>query len=178
MSGVREDLPVEELAALICSTLDRHGVEAVLSGGSVVTIYTENAYRSFDLDFVQTGLARPVGEAMRELGFAREGRHWRHPRSPYLVEFPPGPVQLGDATVTAFAERSTRLGTLRLLAPTECVMDRLAAFYHWNDRQCLEQAVQVATRQRVDLDRLEAWSRSERALGKFTQFRERIRRVP
>jgi hypothetical protein len=34
VSEVREDLSVEELAALVCSTLERHGVRVVLSGGS------------------------------------------------------------------------------------------------------------------------------------------------
>ena len=35
MTEVLEDLTVEELAALVCSTLERHGVHVVLSGGSV-----------------------------------------------------------------------------------------------------------------------------------------------
>lgn len=174
MSEVHEGLPVEELAALVCSTLERHGVRVVLSGGSVVSIYCDNAYRSYDLDFIQLGLARRVDGAMQELGFQRDGRHWSHPRSQFLVEFPPGPVQVGDATVTEFAERSTRLGVLRLLAPTECVMDRLAGFYHWNDRQCLEQALEVVRRQPIDLVRIEAWSRRESALKKFDEFAERI----
>jgi hypothetical protein len=48
-------LSLEELAALVCSTLERHGVSVVLSGGSVVSIYSNNAYQSNDLDFIQTG---------------------------------------------------------------------------------------------------------------------------
>ena len=174
MTGVREDLSVEELAGLVCSTLERHGVRVVLSGGSVVSIYSDNAYQSYDLDFIQTGLARTTNAAMEELGFAKQGRHWRHPRTPFWVEFPPGPVQVGDATITEFAERRTRLGVLRLLAPTECVMDRLAGFYHWNDRQCLEQALEVARRQPIELARIEKWSRNERSLAKFREFAEQL----
>ena len=45
------------------------------------------------------------------------------------------------------------MGTLRLLAPTECVMDRLAWYFHDADTQCLEQAVKVATLHLVDLER-------------------------
>jgi hypothetical protein len=174
LSEVREDLPVEELAALICSTLERHGVRVVLSGGSAVSIYSENAYLSYDLDFIQIGLSRRVDPAMQELGFRKEGRHWIHPRSRFLVEFPPGPVQVGEETLASFAERSTALGTLRLLPPTECVMDRLAGFYHWNDRQALEQALAVARRQSIDLGRIEDWSRGERASEKFREFSERL----
>jgi hypothetical protein len=100
VTEVREDLGVEELAALVCSTLERHGVRVVLSGGSVVSIYSDNAYQSYDLDFIQTGLARTTNPAMEELGFAKQGRHWLHPRTAFLVEFPPGPVQVGAATIT------------------------------------------------------------------------------
>lgn len=124
MTAISEDLGVEELAALVCSTLERHGVRVVLSGGSVVSIYSNNAYQSYDLDFIQTGLARATHPAMEELGFVKQGRHWVHPRTAFLVEFPPGPVQVGDSNITEFAERRTRLGVPRLLAPTECVMDR------------------------------------------------------
>ena len=35
-------------------------------------------------------------------------------------------------------------GSFRLLSPTDCVKDRLANFYHFEDGQCLEQAPMVA----------------------------------
>jgi len=175
VSQIHAALVLEELAALVCSTLERHGVSVVLSGGSVVSIYSNNAYQSYDLDFIQTGLARKVDAAMEELGFTKQGRHWIHPESPYLVEFPPGPVMVGDARVTEFAERVTPLGVLRLLSPTECVMDRLAAYYHWNDPQGLDQAIAVATRHSIDLARIQRWSHSERAEPKYRDFVTRLR---
>jgi len=48
-----------------------------------------------------------------------------------------------------------------LLSPTDCVKDRLAAFYHWNDRQCLQQAVWVAQERAIDWKEIEWWSRRE-----------------
>ena len=30
------------------------------------------------------------------------------------------------------------------MTPTDSVKDRLAAYYHWNDQQALEQAIMVA----------------------------------
>jgi hypothetical protein len=88
---------------------------------------------------------------MAGLGFRKRGRHWVHRASRYWVGFPAGPVQVGDTLVTEFAERETPDGVLRLLRPTECVMDRLAGFYHWNDPQCLDQVVAVASRHVVDM---------------------------
>jgi hypothetical protein len=177
VSEVHRKLNLEEVAALVCATLDRHGVNVVLSGGSVVSLYAHNEYASFDLDFVRTGLAVKVDAAMQELGFEKKGRHWTHPRSDYWVEFPAGPVAVGDEVVTEFAERRTAHGVLRLLAPTECVMDRLVNYFHNDDLECLDQAVAVARHQRrkIDLARIEAWSRGERAHEKFQEFQRRLR---
>jgi hypothetical protein len=175
VTRISRDHTREEVAALVCEALDRAGIPVVLSGGAVVSIYSDNAYESFDLDFIRQGVARKVDGVMGKLGFRSQGRHWTHPDSPFWVEFPPGPVQVGDAIVRDFAERQTRVGTLRLLAPTECVMDRLAGYYHWDDPQCLGQAIAVARRHDIDLGRIESWSRSERSIEKFRRFQEGLR---
>ena len=174
---ISERTALEDLAALVCSTLEAHGISVVLSGGAVVSIYSDAEYVSYDLDFIPTGLARKVDAAMESLGFEKTQRHWTHPNSRYWVEFPPGPVAIGEETLRDFAERETRMGTLRLLAPTECVMDRLAWYLHDADTECLEQAVQVATRHPVDLERIERWARGERPHGeeRFREFERRVR---
>lgn len=175
---IDERTSLEELAALVCTTLETHGISVVLSGGAVVSIYSDAEYVSYDLDFIPIGLARKVDTAMQSLGFEKTQRHWTHPKSRYWVEFPPGPVAIGEETIRDFAERETRLGTLRLLAPTECVMDRLAWYFHGADAQCLEQAVEVATRHPVDLKRIERWARGERPHGeeRFREFEHRLRK--
>jgi hypothetical protein len=149
----------------------------VLSGGAVVSIYSDAEYVSYDLDFIPIGLARKVDGAMESLGFVKRQRHWIHPDSRYWVEFPPGPVAIGEETIRTFGERESRTGTLRLLAPTECVMDRLTWYFHDADTQCLAQAVRVATLQPVDLQRIERWARGERPHGevRFREFEQRLR---
>lgn len=172
-------MSLEEVAALVCSTLDEHGISVVLSGGSVVTIYSNAEYVSYDLDFIPIGLARKVDRAMKSLGFEKQQRHWRHPRSRYWVEFPSGPVVIGEETIREFAERESSTGVLRLLRPTECVMDRLAWYFHGADPQCLEQAIRVASLHAVDLARIERWARGERPHGeeRFREFARRLRQV-
>lgn len=141
-----------------------------------MSIYTENAYHSYDLDFVVRGLAKDVRTAMASIGFTkRAGRHFAHPHTPYIVEFPSGPLAIGNSPVTTTARRRTASGVLRLLTPTDCVMDRLAAFYHWNDFQGLEQAAAVGRRQRIDMDRVRRWSRREGMQLKFAVFERRMR---
>ncbi len=137
---ISERTSLEDLAALVCDTLEAHGISVVLSGGAVVSIYSDAEYVSYDLDFIPTGLARKVDTAMESLGFEKTQRHWTHPKSRYWVEVLPGPVATGVEVIRSFAEREPRMGTLRHLAPTECVMDRLTWYFHDADTQCLERA--------------------------------------
>jgi len=117
--AIDERTTLEEVAALVCSTLDDHGISGVLSGGSVVSIYSNAEYVSYDLDFIPIGLARKADRAMESLGFVMQQRHRRHPRSRYWVEFPAGPVAIGEETIRNFAEHTTDSGTLRLPHGTE-----------------------------------------------------------
>jgi hypothetical protein len=174
---IQEQMTLEEVAALVCTTLESHGISVVLSGGAVVSIYSNAEYVSYDLDFVPIGLARKVDRAMESLGFEKQQRHWRHPRSRYWVEFPAGPVAIGEETVHEFAERESATGMLRLLRPTECVMDRLTWYFHAADLQCLEQAVRVASLHPIDLRRIERWARGERPHGveRLREFKRRLR---
>ena len=65
-------------------------------------------------------------------------------------------------------------GQVQALTPTDSCRDRLAAFYHWNDRQSLEVAIQIALREPVDLEAVRKWSQREEAHEKFNQFRNSV----
>jgi len=166
-----------ELACLIHESFRRHGVQAVLTGGACVSIYTENRYLSNDLDFVLEIISQvPLAEtAMRSLNFRREGRYFRHIGTPFIVEFLPPPVSVGDEPVREILDIRRKGRRLRLLSPTDCVKDRLAAFYHWNDRPSLRQAVMVCRDQIVDMDEIRRWSRHEGMSEKFQFFRRNLR---
>ena len=49
-----DQMSVEELATYVAEQLRRRGIDAVLTGGSCVTIYSRNRYASYDLDFIET----------------------------------------------------------------------------------------------------------------------------
>jgi hypothetical protein len=55
-----KDMSIGELAAFISSHLKRNGIDAILSGGSCVSIYSENKYVSLDLDFIEFGHCCPA----------------------------------------------------------------------------------------------------------------------
>jgi len=171
---LKKNLSVAELGATVAEKLAAHGIEAVLTGGSVVSIYTKNEYSSWDLDFVVTGFAKSVDDAMKELGFARKGKNFIHPDTSFTVEFPVGPLMVGEMPVRNIDRLKTKHGVLKLLPPTECVMDRLSAYFHFKDPQGLDQAVAVATAHPVDLKRIEKWSKSEGHADRHADFRARL----
>ncbi len=85
----------------------------------------------------------------------------RSPSPSVFIEFPAGPLSIGDDLT--IEPQTVSLGGLSALAlsPTDSCRDRLAAFYHWNDRQGLRLAVDIARSQKVDIDKIREWSATE-----------------
>lgn len=166
-----------ELAGFIAAEFQRRNINVVLSGGSCVSIYSRDKYVSMDLDFVNAGFSKRslIRTTMESLGFREENRYFRHPDTPILIEFPPGPLGIGDEPVKQIVEMDTGVGTLRIISPTDCVKDRLSWFYHGGDTECLEQAFLVAQDNDVDLKEVERWSRAEGKGEAFARIRARLR---
>ena len=77
------------LAVIVSTALTKSGIEAFLSGGAVVSIYTKNKYQSYDLDFVSLEDRKKIQAVMESLGFSKtETRYYAHPNSKFFVEFP------------------------------------------------------------------------------------------
>ncbi len=177
MKSIREMSQIE-LAAFVQEHLRKHGIRTVLSGGAAVMFYAQNRYVTKDVDLI-TLLAvhrRELRRAMGELGFVEKGRYFVHPDTPYIVEFPSGPLSVGEEPVRDIHEICLPTGRLTVLSPTDCVKDRLSAFFHWNDSQSLEQAVMVCLHNSVDLDEVARWSEAEGFFDKFLDFQAELRR--
>jgi len=151
----------------------------VLSGGAAISIYTNNRYQSFDLDFVTNESISTIAKVLAPLGFVRdEDRYFRHPDTQFYVEFPTGPPAVGGTVIREWTTLETPFGTIQILSPTQAVMDRLAAFIHWNDPQGLDQAVMVARDHSLDWPTLEAWVSREGAHEKYETFKRMLNRTP
>ena len=172
------DMSMEELAGYVCSQLEKEGIKTVLSGGSCVEIYSQGKYTSDDIDLIDrfNGGHTQIKNVMFLLGFNEHNRYFVHEDTRYFIEFPRGPLGVGDAPVNEIASRESETGILRLLTPNDCIKDRLAAYYHWDDPQSLEQAIWVAQQNKFDMDSIEEWSKYEKALGKFEIFKDRLGR--
>lgn len=172
-----------DVAVAAGDALRRAGIRAVLTGGACANLYTRGAHLSHDADFV---LVEPcttddLERALSDLGFERRRDRYVHPRVPFLVEFPRGPLGIGeDLRIRPVWLRRRGARTLALSATDAC-RDRLAAFYHWADRQSLAVAVSIALRNRVSFAKIRSWSRSEGQLEGYRVFlaeRARARSAP
>ncbi len=159
-----------ELAAYVQSSLQNEGINVVLSGGSAVSFYSSNKYVSKDLDLINANFAKrqAIKAVMEKIGFHEQGRYFIDSETSFFVEFPDGPLSVGEEPVKEINEFELATGTLRIISATDCVKDRLCAYYFWNDQQGLAQAVMVTQSQKVDLKEIERWSKVE---GKLTEFR-------
>ncbi len=170
-----------ELAQYTYGGLKRKGIRVTLSGGACVSIYSDNAYLSGDLDFIRElgGDFEKISRVMAELGFRREGRHFIHPASEFYVEFPAPPLMVGDERPKTVREYvfTSELGkqAVRMLSPTDCVKDRLCGFFHWKDKQSLDQAVQVAKAKEVDRKEIKRWAKQEGMEEKCREFLAALR---
>lgn len=165
-----------ELAAYVQSHLRKKGIHVVLSGGASVALYSEGRYVSKDLDMVNIYAARRrnINNAMSELGFSEYLRYFSHPDTTFFIDFVSGPLAIGEEPIDQVEEIEFSTGVLRVISPTDCVKDRLAAFYYWGDHQSLEQAIMVSHATKIDIEEIERWSKVEGKLEEFQSIRSRL----
>ena len=138
------------MAALIVETLAAHGIDVVLVGGSCVCVWTNERFGSFDLDFVDVSYSRrkEIATALAKIGFVPQGstKYFEHPDSRWSIEFSTAPLAVGHEYIGSerVASLDTAMGTIRLLSPTDTIKDRLLWWYLDGDRQCQEQALDIA----------------------------------
>lgn len=166
----------------VSHALRAHGIDAVLTGGSAAALYAPQICSSYDADFVLES-DEPLGkiaDALLPTGFTRNGksRMFVHPNSGFTIDFPRGPLAVGGDYVHETATLANGEMMLRILSPTDCVRDRLAHFYHWDDYTALNAAVAVAAAKAHDvlMDVLRSWSAREERLAKFAEFELRLKK--
>lgn len=168
-----KNIDIKGLAGLVCRHLRDNGIEVVLVGGGCVSIYSRNRYISGDLDFITYSTIKEIEPVLLRMGFAKKsGRHFEHPQCRFFIEFPPPPIAIGNTPIEKFEEIKTKYGVLKLLTVEDCIKDRLAAFYFWNDPQSLDQAVLITKthKKKIDFNLIKKWSKEESMSKKFEKF--------
>lgn len=168
-------MSVKNFAMRVAQELEKNDIEVILVGGAVVSIYSKNKYQSKDVDFLSIADHQKIEEVMHSMGFKNQGKDYFHAQSKFSVEFPGRTLVIGDAPEKPEGKIKSGKFVLKLLSPTQCVMDRLAAFYHWKDRQSLEQALLVAQNHPIKLEKIKKWSLAEGMMDKFQIFSEKLK---
>lgn len=173
----------EELWHYVAWHLEGAGIRSVLVGGAVVSIYTEGLYRSGDLDLIPEGADRTrLADELAKIGFQpSRSRYFKHPSCNHLfLEFPHGPVEIGEEFPVVPAEIEVEGRTLRLLSPTDSVKDRLAGYIHWKSRSNFDQAELICLRQpqSVDLEAVRKWCEGEGGAEAFKELTRRLDSEP
>jgi hypothetical protein len=182
---IDETSTLEDVCFAVSAALARHSIDAVLTGGSAATLYAPHVYTSMDADFVLLGSTtrNELLTALADVGFvpSRINGMFEHSKTPFTIDFPRGPLAVGGDYVQEFATLERGEIRLRILTPQDCVRDRLAHFYHWDDYTGLNAAVGVARchRGQIDLQQLQEWTERERGaslnhIAKFHEFLARL----
>jgi hypothetical protein len=160
--------------------LSAAGIRAVLTGGACASLYSRGRYESSDLDFIIQGTVsvEQLDAAMASIEYRRVGNQYEHARAPYFVEFPAGPLAIGRDFRIQPVEFKVRRADVLALSATDSCRDRLAAFYHWNDRQALKTAVSIARLHKVDLASIRKWSAEEGAHESLGTFLDALKEGP
>jgi len=166
-----------DLAGFISLELRKRGIDIILVGGACVTIYSHNRYQSYDLDFIAFEDMKKVKQALGELSFHEKGGFFSHEDCDWIVEFVSSPVAVGKEIISEFNDVKTATGTIKMLRVEDSVKDRLASFFHWNDRQGLNQAIMICHERKIDIKEIENWSINEGFQKKFQEFYERLQEL-
>jgi hypothetical protein len=169
----------KELWEYVAVHLKKRGIDTILVGGAVVSIYSNGAYHSGDLDFVRGSMfVTKLEESLSELGFKKRGRHYVHPDCKHLfVEFPGGPpLGIGNDNSIVPDQVSVDGIVIKILSPTDCVKDRLASYIHFKAPEGLDQAVLVAKNQDVNLASIKKWCKGEESEWAFEDFLKALKK--
>lgn len=176
---IRRASSLSKVAIAVGDALRRAGIRAVLTGGACACVHTGGTYSSVDADFVLLGEVerQQLDTALAGLGFQRDVDRYVHPNTDFYVEFPRGPLAIGADDRIRPVERTSGGRRYLTLSATDSCRDRLAAYYHWADRQSLDVAIRIAVRNRIRWSVIEKWSKAEGFSEGYRQFLNAVRQA-
>jgi hypothetical protein len=171
---------------LVAAAIREMVPSAIIVGGTAEEYWTARTYHETDLDLCAM-LGRAEREALRALGFTREGRHWFHERARVAVEVP-GPLLDGDPDRVVTVEIGR--GAARVIGVDDLYLDRLrqTTVAPGRDDIHFESALAVASATFESIDwpyirrRLTAISKEEPSVARHmraanTVIRRRVRKA-
>lgn len=138
-------------------------------------MYAPAVYQSRDADFIIAVHGSGGADILAQLGYTRDGSGtYKHTDNHYTVDFPAGPLAIGNDLIKTWDTRHREAELLHILSRTDCIRDRLMWFYTRNDRSSLAAAIGVAQSGEIDIDRLRDWSNREGFGTRFEVFASKL----
>ncbi|MBB3167725.1 hypothetical protein [Simiduia aestuariiviva] len=171
-----------QLAGYIAQHLKARNIDVVLVGGLAVACYTYNRYLTKDIDMVDISYQSPraLQSAMNALGFQKKGRVFVSDETDIVVEFPSAPLSVGDEFITNHTEFQTAQGAIPILQAIDVVKDRLAAYFHWQDKQSLVQALCIMLCHNISPNEVQKFCTregSQEAFEKIASFHKSLKNI-
>lgn len=165
------------LAAYLSEIFNKEGITLTVVGGALVQFYTNAEYKTDDLDAILFGDTKEkLEKVMGQLGFSRSSsyRHFEHSQMPFVVEFPPAPIEIGSRWIRDVKILKYEKFQVRVLRVEDIIMDRIIAGVEWKDRSSLDQAKLMCRKNKNQIDKkyLKDFARKE---GYEAQLREVMR---
>jgi len=166
--------PIVELAAIVAAHLKQRGITVVLVGGLAVEIYSENLYLTKDIDMIDISYQEPavLAQAMAEIGFSKQGRVYVNDTTDICVEFPSAPLSVGEQLITDTTVFESEVGAIPILFSKDVIKDRLAAYFHWQDKPSLVQAVAVMIKHPIAPNELKSFCQNESKENEFDLIKQ------
>ena len=90
MKSSFKNMSALEIATYVSQQLLDNDIPTTLSGGFCAEIYTSGEYTSADIDLIDQSILkeRQIQKIMLNMGFIKQGKHYKHEDTKYTVEFP------------------------------------------------------------------------------------------
>ena len=108
-------MSLKDFAIAVAEVLQKKDIQVVLTGGAVVSIYSEGKYVSRDVDFLSPTDHQIIKAAMIEAGFQNLGKDFYHDDSQFSVEFPGSQLVIGGEPMKPEGEIKKGKFVLKLL---------------------------------------------------------------
>lgn len=165
-------LSLRQAIARLCEHFVEADYDSVLAGSACAAIYVGPSLKPKVVNFfIGEYTTADLDRTMAEIGFARSSmNHYESDAAPFDIVFLPPPLAVGDDVVRDVTTAQARPGKFQLLSATDCVRQRLSMFYRWGDRDAFYEAVEVAKKQKIDMELVKRWSEWEWCTDKYEEF--------
>lgn len=71
-----KSISLKDLAGYLSEELRKKGIDIILVGGACATIYSQNRYQSYDLDFITYEDLGKVKKVLKKYGFEYQSKYF------------------------------------------------------------------------------------------------------